>query len=99
MKAKLVNPQRNAINYAHKKEVVNTMNLVVVRNGEPVNLITARFYMGRSNSASAVTCSVWVHGVDCSGVGSVASCGYHKGSEALYIVPLYLYASVTVPIL
>ena len=47
--------------------------------------VDVRFYMGRSNSASTVYCSVWIRTADgdfISGHGSAGGYGYHKTSAA-----------------
>ena len=49
-------------------------------------VVDARFYMGRSGSASTVYCSIWVHtkdGKGYSGHGKAGGYGYHKQSAAL----------------
>lgn len=51
-----------------------------------VTVCDARFFMGRSASASAVECSVWIHGRKgeyVSGRGRATGYGYHKESAAL----------------
>lgn len=51
-----------------------------------VEVIDARFYMGRSSSASVVHCSLWVRTRDgryFSGEGQAGGYGYHKTSAAL----------------
>lgn len=89
MKAQFTNPEaRNARNMANDKETVDRLQ-VVARNarGELQVIADARFYMGRSRSASTVYCSLWVwnHGanVDISGHGRAGGYGYHKRSAAL----------------
>lgn len=86
MQAKITNPSRNARNYGGEKETVTTMQ-VIARNkrGELAVVTEARFYMGRSRSASNVYCSLWVHcgDVDVSGTGTAGGYGYHKESAAL----------------
>ena len=50
------------------------------------SVVDARWYMGRSSSASEVHCSVWIHTRDgrrISGRGSAGGWGYHKESAAL----------------
>jgi len=85
MTATITNPQRNGRNHADKKETVRTLKLVAYSKGELHNPITIRWYMGRSNSASTVYCSIWCHNkhVDCAGNGSASGWGYHKESAAL----------------
>lgn len=51
-----------------------------------ITVCDARFYMGRSSSASAVDCSVWIHGKNGeyrTGRGRATGYGYHKESAAL----------------
>ena len=89
MKAQFTNPEaRNARNMANDKETVDRLQ-VIARNarGELQTICDARFYMGRSRSASTVYCSLWVHNfgaeVDISGHGRAGGYGYHKTSAAL----------------
>lgn len=84
MKAKFENPQENARNLSGAKETISTYNVIACREGEPRELITVRCYMGRSNQASTVYASIWVHGEKyCSGHGSAGGYGYHKESQAI----------------
>lgn len=85
MKAIISNPQENGRNHADKKETVRELNVVALHKGELCNAITARWYMGRSNSSSTVYCSIWCKGKDvyCAGNGSATGWGYHKESSAL----------------
>jgi hypothetical protein len=51
-----------------------------------ITVCDARFFMGRSASASTVYCSAWIHGKDgsyYSGKGDAGGYGYHKESAAL----------------
>jgi len=79
----------NAKNYGNGKETISTYNIVVLNKKDKTmpmkDLITCRFYMGRSRSASVVYCSVWVHHEKCytSGTGNAGGYGYHKESAAL----------------
>ena len=89
MKAQFTNTNaRNARNMANDKEVVDQMKLIA-RNarGELQVICDARFYMGRSRTASTVYCSLWVSNfganVDISGHGRATGYGYHKRSAAL----------------
>lgn len=93
MKAQFQNLEaRNGKNYGDTKETVNTMTVICrnaktapYRAGELTEAVIARFYMGRSRTASTVYCSVWVHanGVCVAGHGSAGGWGYHKQSAAL----------------
>lgn len=72
------------------KETVSSYSVVAKRRTfdgkvELREIVTARFYMGRSASASVMYCCLWVHGKDVctSGKGSAGGYGYHKGSAAL----------------
>jgi hypothetical protein len=53
--------------------------------GEIKELVTVRWYMGGSSSASTVYCCLWVHGKEywISGKGQAGGYGYHKSSAAL----------------
>lgn len=86
MQAKL--PERvtsNARNLDQYKERVNTLKVIGTRNGTLQCIAEARFYMARrSDGASPVYCSLWVHGdVGTSGHGKASGYGYHKESAAL----------------
>ena len=76
----------NAKNFGHNKETVNTYDLVVIDEKQLRNIITVRFYMGRSRSASSVICSLWVNGngYHVSGSGSAGGYGYDKQSASFY---------------
>lgn len=96
MIAKLTTQNDNARNMGQEKETVDTINIIALHKGEMYNCITARFYMGRSASASTVYCSVWINkrgirqpdgsyspSFHTSGRGSAGGYGYHKASAAL----------------
>lgn len=75
---------RNARNYGGEKETVSTYKVIGKKNGALCSIVEARFYMGRSSSASTVYCSLWVSGETyCSGSGKAGGYGYHKESAAL----------------
>lgn len=84
MKAVFSTEVSNAKNMSQGKEVIQTINLIGYKNGEFKELVTARWYMGRSSSASVVYCSVWIKGKGfyTSGRGSACGYGYHKQSQA-----------------
>lgn len=76
------------------KELIDTINVVAKRRNYDGKIslraiVTARFYMGRSASASVVYCCLWVHGrtkageVYTSGAGTAGGYGYNKESAAL----------------
>lgn len=74
----------NARNYSGEKETINTLQVIGRVNGELRTVCTARFYMGRSRTASTVYCALWVDGPGyCSGKGTAGGYGYHKQSAAL----------------
>lgn len=74
----------NAVNYSGEKEKISSYTVVGKRNGSLSAIVEARFYMGRSRSASVVYCSLWVQGENyCSGSGKAGGYGYHKESAAL----------------
>lgn len=76
--------ESNAINYSGEKERVASYQVIGKRNGKLASIVEARFYMGRSRSASTVYCALWVQGDNyCSGRGTAAGYGYHKESAAL----------------
>ena len=75
-------PRSNAINMANNKETISTLK-VIDRNLKVY--AEARLYMARrSDGASSVFCSLWVHGnAQTSGHGKAGGYGYHKQSAAL----------------
>jgi hypothetical protein len=78
----------NARNMGRDKETVRTLTALVSSGGEICDPVEARFYMGRSASASVVYCSIWIrgrknNGMWNSGHGSAGGYGYHKESAAL----------------
>lgn len=74
----------NARNLGDDKETIHRKVLVAHDVDGFHELVDARWYMGRSKSASVVYCSVWVHGPGCesSGYGTAGGYGYHKTSAA-----------------
>ncbi len=84
--------QRNAINMGEKKETISNRTLIAFKDGKFIELITARWYMGRSSSSSVIYCSAWFHDqimenshaewTDCSGRGKAGGGGYCKQSAA-----------------
>lgn len=88
MQAAFTKPgQSNARNLDIDKERVDTMRVVGRLSGkdELSTVVEARFYMARrSDGASPVYCSLWVHGNQyTSGYGKASGYGYHKSSAAL----------------
>lgn len=78
---------QNGRNLDGDKERIATLTLVGVRDGAPVELAQARFWMARrSDGASPVYCSVWTYGPrrdGTAGHGIARGYGYHKQSAAL----------------
>jgi len=76
----------NAKNLHGTKETIETHTLVCIYKGEIKQPVSARFYMGRSNSASVVYCSIWVGSREyhTSGHGQAGGYGYCKKRAALY---------------
>ena len=74
----------NAINLYGTKEIMREMNACVISKGKIINPITARWYMGRSKSASVVYCSLWVTGspIYLGGHGKAGGYGYCKFSAS-----------------
>jgi len=79
--------QRNGKNLCRDKEEVNSLRVIAAYKGKLYNPVIVKMWMGRSNSASVVYASIWVHsrhkGIDVSGHGSAGGYGYHKESAAL----------------
>ena len=75
-----------------KKETITRWNLIAFKDGKFIELVTARWYMGRSSSSSVVHCTVWFHSQVCefakgewsdaSGSGHAGGGGYCKQSAA-----------------
>ena len=82
MKATIKELAGNGKNYGHKKELIQTFNVITDTLKE---IITVRCYMGRSASASVVYASIWVYGPEhfASGTGKAGGYGYHKSSAAI----------------
>ncbi len=75
---------QNGRNYGGEKETTLRMIVVGKRGKELSPIVEARFYMGRSRTASTVYCALWVHGAEhCAGNGYASGYGYHKESAAL----------------
>jgi hypothetical protein len=78
----------NAKNLGDKKETIGGMKLIwhdPKDRSKWSELVDARFYCGRSPSASGIHCSVWLatDNFYCSGSGLATGYGYHKQSAAL----------------
>jgi len=70
----------NAINLGAKKELIQAYSLVSDTLDE---VITVRWYAGRSKYASVITCSLWISGDNhCSGIGKAGGYGYDKLSTS-----------------
>jgi len=82
----LVPESHNARNLGDEKKLVDRF-LVVWYDPEAAEMtpiVDARIYMGRTNTASVVRCSIWIgEHATWSGYGSAGSYGYHKASAAL----------------
>ena len=77
----------NGKNLAGDKETIRRLSVVVNYKGRMREAVSLHWYMGRSNSASLVYASVWVHGPngeEYAGHGSAGGHGYHKESAAAY---------------
>lgn len=83
------NHARNGKNLTPEKELIGAMSLIGVTAktaAAPRELAAVRFYMARrSDGASPVYCSVWLHHSvhDTAGHGRATGYGYHKRSAAL----------------
>lgn len=76
----------NAKNDNQKMELVSYYKLIDKKTEKTV--IDCRLYMGKSASASAVHCSLWIsspefNGFESSGRGTASGYGYHKESAAV----------------
>ena len=79
-----VEPISNGRNYGGEKETTTRAVVVGKIAGQLRRVVEARYYMGRSRTASTVYCTLWVHGEQyCSGTGKAGGYGYHKESAAL----------------
>ena len=84
--------QSNAFNMGDKKETITSRTLIAFKDDKFYELITARWYMGRSSSSRLVQCSVWFHSAlmeqshdqwtSCSGKARAGGGGYCKQSAA-----------------
>lgn len=81
MKAILPKTKTNNAMQPQNKETIETKTLITKDFKE---LVTVRWYMGRSSQASVVYCCVWIRGKNryFSGKGSAGGYGYHKTSAA-----------------
>jgi len=78
-------PASNGKNYSGDKEMVSAYS-VIVSNGDGMKeLVTARVWMARSNSASVAYASVWVLAGEkyTAGHGTAKGYGYHRPSAAI----------------
>lgn len=82
MRAKIIKPERFNAMQPRNKETVQELKVCAVIKGEIEEIITVRFYMSRSASASVVYCCLWVRNI-CSGKGTAGGWGYHRSSAAL----------------
>lgn len=78
----------NARNYHGEKELIRGIKLIDKKTERVI--VDARWYMGKSASASVVYCSMWCMGRgvyeaahSTSGKGTADGYGYHKASAAL----------------
>ena len=72
---------KRAYNWGSEKEMTSSMNVLVVRQNKIVDIMTVRWYMGRSSSASKMYCSLWIHSKS-SGRGDAGGGGYDKRSAS-----------------
>ena len=74
----------NATMYDNK-ELVHAVSVIGRNKAGMEEAVTARFWMGRSSSASTVYCAIWCRGKDywTSGKGTAGGHGYCKKSAAL----------------
>lgn len=75
-----------ARSYGSEKETHNIMHVIAATRDGMRQIITCRFYSGRSRGSSVHYCSVWFTGKASrygSGTGKAGGWGYHKDSAAL----------------
>lgn len=65
-----------AVNHGVKKELIHQFVAIAINNGEWIEPITVRCYMGRSSHASVVYASIWLENGQ-SGSGRAGGYGYH----------------------
>lgn len=77
----------NGRNRSDGKELTSYWKVIAYSKGEFHQPIDCRCWMGRSNQASIVYCSIWIHddkrGHWYAGNGSADGYGYHKESAAI----------------
>jgi hypothetical protein len=73
---------KRAYNWGSEKEMISSMNVLVVRQNKIVDIMTVRWYMGRSSSASKMYCSLWIHPSGGSSGGTAYGGGYDKRSAS-----------------
>ena len=75
---------KHAKNLARDKETVEALTVVALTKNEFKEPLKVKWYMGRSNNASVVYCSLWANGKNryISGHGHAGGYGYHKVSAA-----------------
>lgn len=86
MEAKITEKGRRNAKQMPGKELVNSWQVVALHKGKLEQPVRAVCWMARSNNASVVYASVWVHGrngLECSGHGSAGGGGYDKESAAV----------------
>lgn len=83
MEAKIIKENQYNARQQDTKELIHAMSVVAVDHyGKIAEPVAARFYMGKSATASVVYCAIWVDDC-CSGKGTAGGGGYHKQSAAL----------------
>lgn len=76
----------NNVKYAYeKKELISGFSLLGLRKNTTRDLVTIKFYTGRSRNSSIVYCNFWASDDrnTFSGSGTAGGGGYHKASAAL----------------
>lgn len=85
MTIKIETNKENGKNLGNQKETVRCVSVVAnCRDKGLKEIIKARWYMGRSNSASTIYCTIWLHGGNYynSGHGNATGGGYCKESAS-----------------
>lgn len=85
MKAQLLANQgtQRAKNFNRDKMLITA--IIVTDKTSARKIVDCRVYIGKSNAATTMYCSIWVYGDQAyTGLGKAGGGGYHKASAAMY---------------